>query len=485
MPNKILNHKGVSGLSAVLSIFIIAVLIGLSVFLLKDRQDSGKTDTHGSPPIVRTEEPESGFEKEAEDFFAEKLTEDHKPGTAIKSEKERKILFYRNPMNPAISSPVPVKDEMGMDYIPVYEDEAQGGENIGVSGMAPIVLSSQGMELSGVITSPAVSTKFIKTIRTVGQVLVDETRVHRVQIRVSGWVEELFVNYLGQTATKGTPLLSIYSPELVSSQEEFIGALEALEKINASRTTEEKKYLQTLLDAARKRLTLFGVPESFIRELERTETVQRLITLEAPVSGVVTAKEVFSGQKVEPGMALLTLTDLSRIWVEADFYEYEAGELKTGETAELFSSYDPGLSLKGNVTYIYPYLNPESRTLRARMEFSNEDLRLKPGMFVDVQLNLDMGESVVVPDSAVIYSGLRKIVFVNTEGSRFEPREVMVGARSNGKVQILSGVLEGDRVAVKANFLLDAESRLQAIIQDAVKGTETQMTETNNDKKDH
>ena len=474
MPNKILSHKGGSGFRTVISIFIIALVVGLAVFFLKDRlnpKETGKPG-HDTPPAVQTQEPKSGIEKEADDFFDETPAEHKKPGTAPKPEKERKIIFYRNPMNPEISSSIPAKDEMGMDYIPVYADEAQGGESTGVSGMAPVVLSSQGIELSGVITAPAVSEGFIKTIRTVGQVLADETRVHRVQTRVSGWVEELFVNYLGRMVTKGTPLLSIYSPELVSSQEEFIGALEARGKIDALKNAEEKKYIQTLLDASAKRLKLFNVPDAFIKELEKTRKVQRLITLEAPVSGFVTGKEVFSGQKVEPGMALLTLTDFSQIWVEADFYEYEAGELKTGQAAELFSSYDPGLSLKGKVTYIYPYLNPESRTLRARMEFSNEEMRLKPGMFVDVRLDLDMGVSVVIPDSAVMYSGLRKIVFVNTEGSRFEPREVTVGARSNGKVQILSGVSDGDRVAIKANFLLDSESRLQAIIQGAVKKTD-------------
>ncbi len=461
MPNKIFNSKGGSGFRTIIVIFIIAGIVGLSFFALKDRQGSGKATPpgHDNPVAVKTEEPKSGTEKEAEDFFDEKPAEN----------KERKILFYRNPMDPRISSPVAAKDEMGMDYIPVYEDEAKGGSGTGISGMAPVVLSSQGIELSGVVTAPAVSTGFVKTIWTVGRVLADETRVHRVQTRVSGWVEELFVNYQGRMVKKGTPLLSIYSPELVSSQEEFIGALDAYGKLDASKPSEEKKYIRTLLDASTKRLKLFNVPDAFIKELEKTKKVQRLITLEAPVSGFVTGKEVFTGQKVEPGMALLTLTDFSQIWVEADFYEYEAGELKIDQSAELFSSYDPGLSLKGKVTYIYPYLNTESRTLRARMEFSNEEMRLKPGMFVDVRLNLDMGESVVVPDSAVMYSGLRKIVFVNTEGTRFEPREVMTGARSNGNIQILSGVSGGDLVAIKANFLLDSESRLQAIIQGAVK----------------
>jgi len=473
MLNKILNSKGGSGFRTVIAIFIIAGIVGLSFFILKDRQSPGKnaTPAHDTPPVVKTEEPKSGIEKETDDFFDEKPAEKKGPGTTPKSEKERKILFYRNPMNPAISSPVAAKDEMGMDYIPVYEDEAQGGSGTGVSGMAPVVLSSQGIELSGVITAPAVSEGFVKTIRTVGQVLADETRVHRVQTRVSGWVEELFVNYKGRMVTKGTPLLSIYSPELVSGQEEFLGALEAHGNMKASGPA-EKKYIRTLLDAAGKRLRLFDVPETFIKELERTRTVQRRITLEAPVSGFVTGKEVFSGQRVEPGMELLTITDFSRVWVEADFYEYEAGEIRTGQAAELFSSYDPGLSLEGRVTYIYPYLDPESRTLRARMEFSNEGLHLKPGMFVDVRLDLDLGESVVIPDSAVMYSGLRKIVFVNTEGGRFEPREVMTGAGSNGQVQVLSGVSAGEHVAIKANFLLDSESRLQAIIQGAVKKAE-------------
>ncbi|MCM2286520.1 MAG: efflux RND transporter periplasmic adaptor subunit [Desulfobacula sp.] len=466
MPHRIFNSKGVSGFRTVLIIFSITLVLGLVLFFLKDRWSPGERGetAHGDHAAVQTDAPKSDLEQEAEDFFDE--TPGENKTSAAKT--ERKIIFYRNPMDPAISSPVPAKDEMGMDYIPVYEDEAQGGSGAGITGMAPVIMDQQGIELSGVITAPAVSTGFVKTIRTVGQVLVDETRVHRVQTRVSGWVEELFVNYKGRMVTKGTPLLSIYSPELVSGQEEFLGALEAREKNIGSKPSEER-YLKTILDAAGKRLRLFDVPDAFIKELEQTKKVRRLITLEAPVSGFVTGKEVFSGQRVEPGMELLTITDLSRVWVEADFYEYEAGELKTGQTAELFSSYDPGLLLKGQVTYIYPYLNTESRSLRARIEFSNEDLRLKPGMFVDVRLNLDLGESVVIPDSAVMYSGVRKIVFVNTEGGRFEPREVRVGAGSDGQVQVLSGVSAGEHVAIKANFLLDSESRLQAIIQGAVK----------------
>ncbi len=475
MLNNILNTRGGAGVRILVALLILAAVAVGTVFFLKMGPHSKEPAKPGHDPVStqesaqQTEKPKSDLEKEAEDFFNETPTENREEAAPKTTGPERKILFYRNPMNPAISSPIPAKDEMGMEYIPVYADEAQGPESPGLSGMAPVMLSGQGMELSGVITAPAVLTGFVKNIRTVGQVLADETRVHRIQTRVSGWVEALFVNYQGRMVTQGAPLLSIYSPELVSSQEEFIRALEAHEKNPGNKSSQEKKYSKTLLDAAENRLRFFDVPETFIRALKKTKKVQRLITLEAPVSGFVTEKEVFNGQRVEPGMALLTLSDLSRVWVEADFYEYEAGELTLGQEAELFSAYDPGLLLKGRVTHIYPYLNTESRTLRARLEFTNEERQLKPGMFVDVLLRLDLGESLVVPDSAVMYSGLRKIIFVNTEGGRFEPREVTIGARSAGKVQILSGVAENERVAVKANFLLDSESRLQSIIQGAVK----------------
>ncbi|MBF0118982.1 MAG: efflux RND transporter periplasmic adaptor subunit [Desulfobacterales bacterium] len=415
---------------------------------------------------IAAEKPKTQLEQEAEDFFADgqtEVTKDKKP------KKERKLLFYRNPMNPAITSPVFAKDEMGMDYIPVYEDESTGDSSGGVSGMAPIALSKQGIELTGVMTTPAVKELFVKTIRTVGIVAPDETKIHRVQTRVSGWVEKLYVNYTGQMVTKNMPLLSIYSPELFSSQEEMIGSLETYEKMTASKSPEAKKYGQTLLDTSMKRLKLFDVPETFIKELQKTKKIQKAITLDAPTSGFVTVKDVFEGQRIELGKELFTITDLSRIWIEADFYEYEAKELKVGQEAVISSSYDPSIELKGSVTFIYPYLNIESRTLKARIELPNEHFGLKPGMYVDVNLNINLGNSIVVPDSAVMYSGMRKIVFVNTPNGRFEPREVKIGARSRGLVQILSGVSTGDLVVIKANFLLDSESRLQAIIQGAVK----------------
>jgi membrane fusion protein, copper/silver efflux system len=197
------------------------------------------------------------------------------------------------------------------------------------------------------------------------------------------------------------------------------------------------------------------------------------VTLVSPVSGFVTAKSVFEGHQVEPGMELYTVTDLSRVWIEAEFYEYESQAVRPGQEATISLPYDPGQSLQGRVSYIAPYLNPDTRTLQVRFDVPNADLLLKPSMFVDVLLTLRAGESVVVPDSAVMDSGMRQIVFVDRGDGSFEPREVKIGLRSGGKTQVLSGVNEGEEVVVRANFLLDSESRLQSAIGSMSTGHET------------
>jgi Cu(I)/Ag(I) efflux system membrane fusion protein len=441
------DNKGASAIKTTLLIFIVIMILGGAAFLT----------SHFSFLTKKNDSAQSS----------------QKPG-------ERKILFYRNPMNPAITSSVPAKDEMGMDYIPVYSDEGTAPKKTieqetddffaegPPAGLAPITLSEQGIKIAGVQTAPVVRDPFILTIRTVGRVVPDETGVRRVQTRVSGWVEKLYVNFAGQYVRQGEPILSVYSPELLSSQEEFLQAKETAARMTASSDIETRKFGEVLLNAAKRRLRLFEVPDNFIRELERTKKATSAVTLVAPISGYVIGKAVLEGQKTEPGMELFTISDLSKIWIEADFYEYEANTLKTGMDATVSSSYFPE-KLIGKIAYVYPYLNAESRTLKARLEFSNENMVLKPGMFVDVSLMADLGESVVIPDSAVMDSGVRKIVFVNKAKNSFEPREIKTGAKSNGKYQILSGLQPGEMVAVRANFLLDSESRLQAIIQGMMK----------------
>lgn len=390
-----------------------------------------------------------------------------------------KLLFYRNPMNPTITSPVPAKDEMGMDYIPVYEDDATApvksaqqqaddffSDETKVSGLGAVTMTDQGIKLSGVQVAAAVQEKLQRALRTVGLVVSDETRIHRVQTKVGGWVETLLINYMGQLVKKGSPILSIYSPELLSSQEEFIKTRQSA--LRSATDSGDRSSAQRLRESAQRRLELFDVPPDFIKELERTGKPQRTVTLLSPADGFVTAKDIFPGQEVKPGMELYTVTDLSVVWVDAEVYEYETRDVHVGQEGVLTTSYDPSLRLTGKIAYIYPYLNRESRTLKLRFNFENKDLRLKPGMYVDVNLMIDYGEGIVIPDSAVMDSGTRQVVFVDKGEGRFDPREVKAGARSEGKIQVLSGLSAGDRVVVKANFLLDSESRLRALIDAAM-----------------
>jgi len=378
----------------------------------------------------------------------------------------RKLLFYRNPMNPKITSQSPAKDEMGMDFVPVYEDETRGG-GAGADlpeGYATVQVGAERIRRTGIQSAPATRETISPPVRAAGVVVPDERRVRRVQAKIDGWVEKLHSNFTGQLVTKGQPLLEIYSPELVATQREYLLARAGVDRMKESPYEDARQMSSGLAQAARTRLKLFDVPESFIEELERTGKVRRTVTLNAPVSGYVTGKEVFEGTRVSPGMDLLTVTDLSSVWIEADLYEYEAQSVRVGQTATLETVADPGGKLKGRVSFIYPTFSPETRTLKVRFEFPNPGLRLKPQMFVNVALDLHGVTGVVIPDSALIETGVRQIVFVDAGDGSFEPREVKVGVRGDGKAQILSGVKAGENVAVRANFLLDSESKLRAAL---------------------
>ncbi len=365
-------------------------------------------------------------------------------------------------MNPSVTSPVPAKDEMGMDYVPVYAEEAKGAAG-GISGMASVETGGEGFRLAGVQTAVAERQSLSRTARAAGVVVADETRVRHVHTKVAGYIEKLYVNYTGQEVRRGQPLLSIYSPELLATQRELLRAKEIAERFSGSALPEVRRGGEELLEAARQRLELLDVPPGFISRLESTGQAQRTVTLTAPASGFVTGKEIFEGQEVQPGMDVLTLTDLSRVWIEADFYEYESRSLRLGEKATVSLPYDPGVRLTGRVAFIYPVLDPQTRTIKVRLEFPNPGLALKPGMYVDVTPELETAEGVVIPDSAILDTGVRQVVFVE-KGGAFVPREVRVGNRDGGRALVLSGVEAGERVAIRANFLLDSESRLRAAL---------------------
>ncbi|MEP7012598.1 MAG: efflux RND transporter periplasmic adaptor subunit [Acidobacteriota bacterium] len=378
-------------------------------------------------------------------------------------------LFYRSPMDPSVTSPTPAKDSMGMDYLPVYANEASGANGASreanpVPGFATVKESAGGIRLAGIQTAPVVRESLARTTRTVGSVTPDERRIRQVRTKVSGWVEKLYVNYTGQQVRTGQPVLAIYSPELLASEEEYLRARAAAERFAASSIPEVRRGGEDLVASARRRLELFDVPQSFLSTLERTGKAQRTVTLVAPASGFVTTKTVLEGMEVQPGSELFTLTDLSHVWVEADFYENEARLLAVGQRAEVRLPYEPGHAMSAEVTFISPVLNPETRTLKVRLELANPGGHLKPGMFVDVTSELSSTVGVTIPEDAVIDSGLRQVVFVEREPGTFEPREVEVGIRGDGRVAIVSGLREGEKVATRANFLLDAESKLRAAL---------------------
>jgi RND family efflux transporter MFP subunit len=381
---------------------------------------------------------------------------------------ERKVVFYRNPMDPKVTSPVPKKDEMGMDYVAVYEDEIQGVRTT-VPGMAPVEMDAQATRLSGVQTAVAERRTLSRSTRAVGLVTADESRIRHIHTKTSGWIEKLYVSSTGQVVRSGQPLLTIYSPELLASQEEYLSAREAAQRFSGSQLPEVRRGGEDLLAASRRRLELLDVPRGLIDQLDRTGKPQRTVTLYAPTGGYVTGKEIFDGMEVGPGLDLLTVTDLSQVWVEADFYEYESRALAVGQKVSLHLPYDPTATRSGRVSFIYPFLNPESRTVKVRIELSNPGLQLKPGMYVDVTPELAAAEGVVIPDSAVLDTGVRQVVFVQT-ATGFEPRQIQVGVRGDGLAMVLAGLDAGEVVAIRANFLLDSESRLRAAVA-GMKGT--------------
>jgi membrane fusion protein, copper/silver efflux system len=344
-------------------------------------------------------------------------------------------------------------------------DRAPSGTSAAeVSGRASVTLDTQARSLAGVQTAVAVRDTLARTVRTVGVVKPDEGRIEHLHVKVGGWIDKLYVNATGQYVRRGQPAFALYSPEIVASQEEFLRASRAARELSGSSVSEARRGAEELLAAARRRLDVYDVPEEFVTRLERTGQVERAVLMPSHASGYVIVKNVAEGDRVDPDMELFTLADLSRVWVDASFYENEAPLVRPGVTATLSLPFAPGRTLVGKVAYVYPYVNPESRTLQVRFEFANPDLLLKPSMYVDVSLAVEAPEGIVVPESAVLDTGTRQIAFVEMPGDRFEPREVRTGLRSEGRIQVLSGVREGERVVVRANFLLDSESRLRSAL---------------------
>jgi len=371
---------------------------------------------------------------------------------------ERKILYYRNPMGLPDTSPTPKKDPMGMDYIAVYDgDEPE-------SGNSQVKVSVDKVQKLGVRTEPAAMRALDRVVKAVGRIEVDERRVYAIAPKFEGWVERLFVNATGQPVSKGQPLFEVYSPELVSAQREYAIAIEAVKALKDA-GDDPRAGMNRLADSSLARLKNWDISEEQVRALTQSGEARRTLTFRSPVSGIVMEKKAVQGMRFMPGDSLYQIADLSSVWVMADVYEQDIALVRTGSKAKISIGAYPDQRFEGTITYIYPTLKPETRTVSVRLEIANPRLLLKPAMFAEVELPVGgKGKVLTVPNSAVIDSGTRRIVLVQLAEGRFEPREVRLGARSDDYVEIMGGVKDGEPVVVAANFLIDAESNLKAAI---------------------
>jgi Cu(I)/Ag(I) efflux system membrane fusion protein len=354
-----------------------------------------------------------------------------------------KILYFRNPMGLPDTSPVPKKDSMGMDYIPVYE-----GDEPEVAGAVKI--NPAKVQQLGVQIVPAEQRRLSRTIRAVGTVQADERRLFVVNTKFEGWIEKLYVNATGQTVRRGEPLMEVYAPELVVAEREYLLALRGAGG--------------QLAEASLQRLRNWDIPDDQVKRLQRGGTVTRTLTLRAPADGIVLEKMAVEGMRFMPGEPLYRIADLSSVWLIADVFEQDLGVVRERQDARITVNAYPETTFSGRVAFIYPTVTQETRTGKVRIVVPNPDLRLKTGMYANVGLDIAAGENpvVAVPDSAVIDSGTKQAVLVERGEGMFEPREVKLGAHADGYYQIREGLAAGERVVVSANFLIDAESNLKA-----------------------
>ncbi len=380
------------------------------------------------------------------------LTPKRDDKTVASGSGERKIVYWRAPMNPVEIYDKPGKSAMGMDLIPVYEDELIGGVDIRID---PVTEQNMGVRTALVEKGP-----LDHTIRTYGHITYDETRTAQISPKVNGWIEKLHVGFTGERVEKDQPVFEIYSPQLLAAQEEYLSVFNNFKQNPNPRNRE-------IRDSSRRKLSYFDVAESEIQAIEQRGDVRKTVMIRSPFGGVVTEKNAVEGGFIKAGTNVYTIADLSRVWVEAHIYEYELDRVKKGQDSEMTLPYMPGKVFRGKVAYIYPYLQQKTRDVVIRLEFENPDMALKPDMYADVRIKTTgTGDGLIVPSESVIRSGERNVVFVAQGNGRFTPRETTLGmSLDNGKLQILSGLAPGEKVVTSGQFLLDSESKLQEAVQ--------------------
>ena len=370
---------------------------------------------------------------------------------------ERKPLYYRNPMGLPDTSPVPKRDPMGMDYVPVYAEDAEAA----AEGMVRI--SPERIQMIGVRSEAVARRDLVRPVRAVGTVQFDERRTYIVSTRYEGWIERLLVNTTGQSVRQGQPLMEVYAPDLVLAQQEYALLRQSIAEGGGGETAGTSRRL---LDGAEQRLRFLDVPPATLQSLKRGGEPRAKVTIPSPVTGTVIEKPALQGMRFMPGDALYRIVDLSTVWVIAEVFEQDLAGIRLGHEAVIGVKAYPGRSFTGRVAFIYPTVGAETRTAQVRIEIPSPDELLKARMYATVEIIAPLGprDVLAVPETAVLDSGTRQVVLVDHGDGRFEPRAVSLGERAEGYVAVLDGVTEEERVVVSANFLIDAESNLNAAL---------------------
>ena len=382
--------------------------------------------------------------------YAESQTESATP-------KSGKIIYYRHPMGAADTSLVPKKDEMGMDYLPVYEGE--------LAEIGQLQITPEKIQKLGVTTAVVSPRRLIRNLRALGNIQVDERRIHSVTPKFEGWIQRLYVNATGQAIKRGQPLLEIYSPDLIAAQQEYLIARQGEIALQKS-SHQAKNTASKLAENALLRLHYWDIAPAQLQRLQNSQKTLDTLPLLSPVDGVIMDKPAVEGMRFMPGELLFRIADLSLVWLIVDVFEQDVAEVALGQTVDVHINAYPDRQFTGKVGFIYPTLATETRTVKVRIELSNHDALLKPGLYGSVVLGLSEGNEpkLAIPASAVLDSGTRQIVLVQKNVGLFEPRTVKLGRQANGFYQVLQGLSAGDEVVTHANFLIDAESNLKSAL---------------------
>jgi RND family efflux transporter MFP subunit len=398
---------------------------------------------------------------------------------ADSSRSEREILFYRSPMNPGVTSQVPRKDDMGMDFVPVYSDEAASAAAQG----ATVTIDPATVQNMNVTTQMVERRDVTRQIRTVGYLEYDQERMVSITTKYAGFIEKVYINYIGQPVEAGQPLFEIYSPELVQTQQELLSVLRYARQM-AGTDEETRRRAESLLESAHERLRYWDITEEQIAELERTDQVVRTLKVVAPSSGVVMKRMPgLEGMAVRPGMELLHIADLRNLWLTVEVFENQLSWVNVGSQATVTLTYFPGKSIRGRVRFIEPEVSEKTRSLRLTLEVPNHDARLRVGMYATVLFEpVTAKNALTVPSNAILRTGTRNVAIVALGEGRFAPREVQLGPEGDGFVQVAEGLEDGEEIVTSSQFLIDSESNLREAIQKMIAARRAQANRRSEDQ---